>query len=211
MSNKEKSIYIIEFLGKKVNQESWSKKFLLHWKQKGYKKLLVSSGSMSGMDEIPTQDEYENALKEDMDLNIKIIKLDDLNELAYEDFILLINTGSSVCKLAFGLVWNAKSTEFLKENCKIAWNRLVSKYAPRIASPLLKLKNEFHNSKLELIKKTLMSGSWIWKGLEFEWTNLAKKSYITDEDFMIHALKNLPEEYDVILDGFKNCLTSKMH
>ena len=57
MSNKEKSICIIEFLGKKTDGESWSKKFPLHGKQKGYKKLLVISGSTSGMDKIPTQDE----------------------------------------------------------------------------------------------------------------------------------------------------------
>ena len=42
--------------------EKLVQKILLHGKQKGYKKLLVSNGSMSGMDKIPTQDEYENAM-----------------------------------------------------------------------------------------------------------------------------------------------------
>ena len=40
---------------------------------------------MSGMDEIPTQEEYGNALEADTDLDKKIIKLGDLNELAYKD------------------------------------------------------------------------------------------------------------------------------
>ena len=37
---------------------------------------------MPGMDKIDTQDEYENALEGDMDLNKKIVKLCELNELA---------------------------------------------------------------------------------------------------------------------------------
>ena len=62
-------------------------KFPFVWKEKGYKKLLASSGSTSGMDKTPTQDEYENALKGGTDLNKKIVKLVELNELACEDFI----------------------------------------------------------------------------------------------------------------------------
>ena len=50
MSNK-KRVFI--FLS-----QSWSKKFLLHDKYKSYKKLLVSSGSMVGVDKAHTQEEY---------------------------------------------------------------------------------------------------------------------------------------------------------
>ena len=64
-----------------------------------------------------------------------------------------INTSSSVGKVAFGLVTNMKSDDFLEGNCKVAWDRLVSKYAPHTASSRLKLKSEFHDSKLESIDK----------------------------------------------------------
>ena len=101
------------------------------------------------MDEIPTQDEYENSLESDMDLNKKMVKLGELNELAYEDLISLINTSSSAKKVAFGLVRNVKNAYFPKGNCKIAWDTLVSKYFSHTASSLLKLKS----SKLESIKK----------------------------------------------------------
>ena len=74
---------------------------------------------MSGMDEIPTQDEYKNALKGDTDLNKKITKLGELNELAYEDVISSINTSSSIGKVAIRLVRNAKNADFTKGNCKI--------------------------------------------------------------------------------------------
>ena len=35
------------------------------------------------------------------------------------------------------------------------------------------------------------------------------KSNKTDKDFMIHVLNNLPEEYDVILNGLQEHLTSR--
>ena len=57
----------------------------------------------------------------------KIVKLGELNEVACEDLILSINTSSFVCKVAFGLVRNAKSADFLEGNCKIALERLISK------------------------------------------------------------------------------------
>ena len=34
------------------------------------------------------------------------------------------------------------------------------------------------------------------------------KGNVMDEDFMIHIKNDLPEDYDVILDGLKNHLTS---
>ena len=69
MLTKEKCICIIEFLGKKTDQESWSEKFLSCGEQKGYKKLLVNSGSMSCMDKIPSWDEYQYAVEGDKDLD----------------------------------------------------------------------------------------------------------------------------------------------
>ena len=64
-------------------------------------------------------------------------------KIAYKDIILSTNTGFSVGKVPFGLVRNAKNQEFSEVNCKVAWDRLVNKYAPYTASSLLKLKSEF--------------------------------------------------------------------
>ena len=72
MSNKWKSIHIIEFSGKKNDWDSWSKKFLLCGKWKGYKKLLVSTHTTPAVDKIPTQEEYENSLEGYDDLNKKL-------------------------------------------------------------------------------------------------------------------------------------------
>ena len=79
MSNEEKSIHIIEFLGKKTDWDSLSENFLLHGNWKGYKKLLVSTDTTPGVDKIPTQDGYECVLEGNEDFDKKIVKLSELN------------------------------------------------------------------------------------------------------------------------------------
>ena len=147
------SIHIIELSEKKNDWDSWSKNFLSHGKYKGCKKLLVITCNTPGVDNTSMQEEFESARERDEDLDNKIVKLGEVNELANEDLILLINTSSSVGKGAFGLIKYAKSEDFLEENCKVALDRLVSKYALHTASSLCNLKSELHNSKLELIDK----------------------------------------------------------
>ena len=63
MWNKEKSSHIIEFSVKKADLESLSDKFLSCEIYKGYKIVLVSNGSTVGVDEIPVQNGYDNAIK----------------------------------------------------------------------------------------------------------------------------------------------------
>ena len=82
--------------------------------------------------------EFEEAPEDDTDLDKKFDKLIELNELAYNDLIFSTNTSSCVEKMAFGLARSAKSPESPKGNCKIGWDRLVNKYAPHTALPLLK-------------------------------------------------------------------------
>ena len=132
-------------------------------------------------------------LEGDDDLDKKIVKLGELNELAHEDLILSINTSSSVGKVAFGLVKNAKSEVFPEGNCKVGWDRLVSKYVPHTASSLLKLKSKFYNSKLNSIDKDL--DKWIshLNGLQIQMSEFRQKGSVSDEDFMIHVLNNLPD------------------
>ena len=125
---------------------------------------------------------------------LKIMKLGEVNGLAYKDLILSINTNSSIGRVALGLAKNIKSAGFPEGNCKIAWDRLVSKYALHTASSLLKLESQSHNSKLESMEKD--TDKWI---LNLEWLQICMNEFrqkvnITDEDFMIHVLKNLPGE-----------------
>ena len=87
----------------------------------------------------------------------------------------------------------------------MAWDRLVSKFALHIALSLLKLKSNSTTSSWSQLIRTPTNGFFIWKSLEFEF---GQNGSITDEDFMIHILNNLPEDYDVILKGLENHLTA---
>ena len=83
----------------------------------------------------------------------------------------------------------------------------VGKYALHTALSLLKLKSEFHNSKFDSVDKD--PDEWIshLEGLRIQTNKFSQKGSVSDEDFMIHVLNNLPNEYDVIPDGLENHLT----
>ena len=90
-------------------------------------------------EKIPMHDECENFLEDDVELNKKT--LGEVNELAYNDQFFSFNGNAAIEKVSFGQVRNVKSLESPKVNCKIAWNRLMNKYALHSASFLLKLKS----------------------------------------------------------------------
>ena len=46
------------------------------------------------------------------------------------------------------------------------------------------------------------------EGLQIQMNEFGQKGSVSDEDFMIHVMNNLPKEYDVILDGLENHLTA---
>ena len=102
-----------------------------------------------GRETILTESEYQGAIaRPDAADSKDIKKRSELNKQAFEDIILSINHMTKQGKVAFSLVKNCKSSDYPEGNCKLAWDRLVAKYAPKTASSLLKLKKQFANSKL---------------------------------------------------------------
>ena len=69
---------------------------------------------------MPTADEYDLAELGNSPDDKKVVRLGDLNELAYEDLILSINGNTKAGRVAFNLVKNSKSDEYPEGNCKIA-------------------------------------------------------------------------------------------
>ncbi len=58
----KRGLCTIEFKGKKSYWKSWSVKFLAHGNRRSYKKLLVSKGKTVGVDKVPTQTKFEEAV-----------------------------------------------------------------------------------------------------------------------------------------------------
>ena len=87
MSNQGKSIHIIKFWERKLIGTAG----LRHSFCVESKRAIKSNWSVmstSGVDEIPTQNEEENALEGDTDLDKKIIKLGESNKFVYENLML---------------------------------------------------------------------------------------------------------------------------
>lgn len=200
MATELKSNRVLNYDGSREHWEGWSEKTLARGKRKGYKKLLT------GRVKIPTASEYELALLGSSAEDQEIVRLAELNEEAYEDIILSIDHTTKEGKVAFSLVKNCKTAEFPEGNCKLAWDRLESKYAPKTVPSLLKLKKKFANSKLET--KDQNPDEWIseLESIRNEIDKINLSTQMSDQDFMIHVLNNLPAEYDVVLDGMENRL-----
>ena len=64
------------------------------------------------------------------------------------------------------------------------------------------------NSIIKLESTEKDSDEWIshLEELQIQKNEFGEKGSITDGDFMIHLLNNLPKDYDVILNELENCL-----
>ena len=112
-STEEKNINkIIEFDGKGF--KIWARKFMARANRKGYKKLL------NGTTKIPTIAEFEASEDEADDAKKLIVKNWNLNELAFEDLLLSINTKISPGTTSFNLIDTCTTSDQPDGNCKIA-------------------------------------------------------------------------------------------
>ena len=200
-STEEKNINkIIEFDGKGF--KIWARKFLARANRKGYKKLLT------GTTPIPTIAQFRASEDEANDAKKTIVKNWNLNELAFEDLLLSINTKTSSGTTAFNLVDTCTSSDQPDGNCKIAWDRLVSKYQPKTAPSYIQLKKDFANSRLKDLD--VRPDEWMSEleslRSEMNKVTIAGKSDMTEVDVIIHILSNLPEEYEVAVSELENKL-----
>ena len=203
MSSEEKSLRIIVFKAKKAHWRVWSKKFQARGNRKGYKGLLT------GKTKIPTIAQYEaasgkeNPTKEDKEC----IRLWELNELAYEDLLLSIDGETKAGKVAFNLVDNCVTDDQPEGNCKLAWERLVQKYAPKTAPSYVQLKKDFANSKLDVEDDP---DEWITDlerlKTEMNKVKIAGKTDMSEVDLILHTISNLPEEYEVTVSSLEDKL-----
>ena len=182
----EKTIRVISFSGKKSDWPIWEEKFLARAARKRYKDVLL------GKMEIPkSTDEFTATTTEGK----KKAEIKDLNELAYQDLILSIDGTTKAGRVAFQIVKTSKGKDYVDGNAAVAWQRLRKKYAPTRAPSLLLLKKKFAQSRLK--DKNSDPDEWLTE-LEDMRTQLSEmKMEMSDNDFIIHVLGNLPEDYEI--------------
>ena len=113
------AIRVLNFTGKKEEWSSWSEKFLAKARRSGIKDILL--GKLT----IPkTNDE----INEETDEGKTMMKIFDLNELAYTELILSIDVKISSGKIAFNMVKGCKNKDYAEGNATMAWERLKNKY-----------------------------------------------------------------------------------
>ena len=136
------------------------------------------------------------------DLDKIFAKLDEWDQLAHEDLILLIKTNSSVEKIMFGLIHNMKSLEFHHGNCKVAWVRFFNKYVSHTALSLLNLRSEIHNNKLDLIESREI---WIFmfKFVRFDEILLSSRTKKSDPSSKIKSRKQKEKHYLPVENSLK--------
>ena len=205
-----KTIRVIKFDGKRDEWEGWEESFLAKGDSQGYKELLLCKKNEVGVDKVPTASEVEDVeakTKSSRDADDKsILALRDINKLAYRDLILSINHKTKEGKVAFKIVKNTKSKDYPDGNATEAWSHLVRKYSPKTTPSLLKYKREFENSKL---KAGADPEEWIGdlEGICTEIEAIDASAAISEKDLMVKVINNLPEEYDVVVDGLENKLS----
>ena len=137
----EKSIKIIHFSGKKDEWQVWSEKFLARARRKNYKGILTGSErvppvSMSANGEAIERTDAER-------------RLDNANELAFEDLVLSVDGTTEAGRVAFGIIRSSKTTELPEGDARLAWEKLERKYVSKTALSRLMLKKKLGKMRLK--------------------------------------------------------------
>ena len=176
MSDLMKAIRIVSFNDNKENYRMWAKKFLSIASTKKYKDILIGSKVAPKFDEVIDETSEEGK---------RMLQAKELNEKAYNDLVLAC-TG----EIGFSIVDEAISDDYPEGDARRAWVNLEKKFQPSSSANKVQLRREFNSSKLKNWKKD--PDSWISK-LEIMRKRLKKMgNEMSDEDFMIHILNNLP-------------------
>ena len=143
---------------------------------------------------IPTQADVELAELGTSEEDQKILELAELNQMAYEDMLLSMDTDTKAGQVAFDLVKNAKTPDHPEGNCYVAMKKLQNKYDPRTGPSYVAKKREFTNSKLESCEED--PDEWITdlETLRSEMDAINISGKMSNIDFIVHILANLPEE-----------------
>jgi gag-polypeptide of LTR copia-type len=174
---------ILLFSGKQKDWVHWEEKFLAKAKRKYLKDLYLGK--------IPIPKETDHELDDD---DLKII---DQNEIAYSELMMAMDTTKAAGKVAFSLVRSSKSKDYPDGHAAVAWKRLKQKYLPDAAPTMTKLQQQFYSSRLEKnqypnVRMTKME--YIRSQLE------DLSSEMTDVHFMTQIIKNLTDDYKVLVE-----------
>jgi len=108
-----KAIRVISFNGKQSDWAIWEEKFLARARRRGYKDLILGKTAIPA--DSATIDTTTPAGKEQA-------RIKKLNEVAFEELILSIDTKEGTGKTVFQLIKGCKTTDLKDGDSKLAWS-----------------------------------------------------------------------------------------
>jgi gag-polypeptide of LTR copia-type len=179
------AIRVLNFSGRKEEWPSWNERFLANAKRSGIKDVLL------GKVEIPTS---LDVIDEKTEEGKKLLRIADLNEIAFTELILSIDVSNSNGKIAFGIVKSCKSKEFEDGNAALAWEKLKKKYDPICAPSLVKTERMFRESRLRTNKDPELRINNL-EDLRIKLETMG--SNMTDDQFIVQVLNSLTSDYEL--------------
>jgi hypothetical protein len=123
-----RALRVLNFTGKKEELSTWNEKLFAKARRSGIKDFLLGKVIILKNNGEINEKADEGRIK---------IKISDLNDLAYTELILSIDSRTSSCKVAFNMVKGCKNKDY-NEGSTMAWKRLKNKYEPTLATSLVK-------------------------------------------------------------------------
>jgi hypothetical protein len=131
----------------------------------------------------------------------------DLNDQAYAELMLSINTSTTAGKVTFNYVKAGKTKDFPEGNAAESWRRLRQKYRPDSAPMLTKLTKQFYASKMDDGQDP---DEWMTQLEDIQIQMSTLGSEMTDGQFIMKIMNNLPSDYDNIIDILGNRLSFEL-
>jgi hypothetical protein len=78
----------------------------------------------------------------------RMLRIIDLNEMAFTELVLSIDVSSSSGKIAFGIVKSCKTKDYEDVHAALTWEKLKKKYDPVSTPSLVKTERLFRECKL---------------------------------------------------------------
>ena len=139
---REETIKVVTFDGKKSSWPAWEEKFLARAKRRGYKDLLLRRVDLGPTNaEVPADVPAEK--------RAEVLRLRDLNEIAYADLILAVDTTKPTGRVVFNMIKGTKTPSYLDWNAQEAWASLKRKFQPNTAPTKSKLHNVFYKTTMK--------------------------------------------------------------
>lgn len=119
-------------------------------------------------------------------------KIVEMNNLAFSNLVLSIDSNKTKGKRARKIVRGTKSADYPNGNAKLAWDKLKEEYEPTTNDDYVSIKADYHNCKL-----TEKGDPIVWITQLGEYCDRLEDMghAVSEEDQFIHIIGNLPFKY----------------